>query len=287
MTKDKALERSKDYPVLPQLEILLRTINTHPERGGWIHYARFEWIEHSIVTWHAIFDLCARLPTLRTLSLCVHFHHPHSLSVARFIRKDLTYAKLLAAYPTLSCTSIDVHDARITIQDVASFCALPRLEHFKVIGLCSYTSTNSNPFPDVDSCVTPVKRLEFVRSTDMPQGAALQGFFKKHSSLQELSWKVECWKGSWDPSATLTNLLPLCSTLVKLRLSIRGGYGGYTDRRVSGVMDFTQFTALKVLEVHDHILFPRSRVKPAVPYNFPQKLPESLEELQVSINTFQ
>jgi hypothetical protein len=80
-----------------------------------------------------------------------------------------------------------VEDPRLTIQDLARFCVLPRLEHFKVIGLRSDTSINSNPFPDVGSCVTPVKRLEFVRGAEMPQGAALQGFFKKHSSLQELS----------------------------------------------------------------------------------------------------
>lgn len=85
-TKDDALQRSKDYPILPQLEILLQTINTHPERGGWIHYARFEWIEHSIATWHAIFDLCARLPTLRTLSLRVYFDFPRSISVGVYIR---------------------------------------------------------------------------------------------------------------------------------------------------------------------------------------------------------
>jgi hypothetical protein len=121
----------------------------------------------------------------------------------------------------------------------------------------------------------------------VPGKPALHGFFKKYSTLEELSWKAAYWSSSWDPSDTLTSLLPLCSTLVKLRLSIGKGSCGYVYRRVSGVMDFTQFTALEVLEVHDLILFPRPYGKPADPYNFPEKLPESLEELQVSINVFQ
>jgi hypothetical protein len=167
---------------------------------------------------------------------------------------------------------------------VARFCALPKLEHFKVINLCSKEgSFTAIPAVDVGS----VKRLEFINCTDMPGESALQEFFKKYSTVQELSWKAAFWSSSWDPSVTLANLLPLCSTLVKLRLSIGKGSSGYAYHRVSGVMDFTQFTALKVLEVHDHILFPRSRVKPGVSYNFPEKLPEYLEELQVSINALQ
>jgi hypothetical protein len=291
MTKD-GLQRSKGYPV-PSLELLIRVINTHPERAGWIHYAKFGWLEQSIATWHAIFDVCARLLALRTLSLRVYWDIPWSLREGLRICEKVTFAKL-GRLPTLSCTSINVEDPRITTEDVASFCALPKLEHFKVIRLCKETTTTAIPAADIDSCVTPVRRLEFFKCTDMPKEQTLQGFFKKHSSLRELTWKVEHMDSpGWDPSDTLTNLLPLCSTLVKLRLSIGKGCGCNAYTGVGRIMDFTQFTALKVLEVHGLILFPRQfRIRRfstewAAPYNFPEKLPESLEELQVSLSAFQ
>jgi hypothetical protein len=54
-------------------------------------------------------------------------------------------------------------------------------------------------------------------------------------------------------------------------------------------MDFSQFTALKVLEVHDDIFHPHRFVKEkrTVPYDFYERLFESLEYLQVSPNAVQ
>jgi hypothetical protein len=119
----------------------------------------------------------------------------------------------------------------------------------------------------------------------MPDRRPIEYILKQYPRLEELTWELHSlYDFRWSPSNVNAALLPLHSVLVKLEMSMTIERGYVFDNGGNGQMDFSNFTSLKFVKVHDRIIFARRPWNDDLPdrYRYCHKiLPASLVEFEV------
>ena len=180
--------------------------------------------------------------------------------------------------------TIDLSQNNFKVSAINGVFSVPNLDFFVLKNLLEVTDE-----PDQASDYPPTKITKLDISSSPAAIAHSCALLARHPALESLSWTTYSYqKPKWHGSDISQTLAPLKRRLVNLRLAHRflktlapGTFPSHPDPDAH--MDFSDFTALRVLEIQEHLAFPRR--KPILPNDLYDRLPPSLEHLTVSSPT--
>jgi F-box-like len=282
-----------DWPVImpgadvpPPLRNLIDTINHDPAKGLFFESASFAWNDMTPNWWTCTFELLAKFRSVRTLYLragptfVLFYDH-----MPRFLN-SLYFSNYLdqVSFPDLHTLTIE--DCKLTMKDILKVYTFPSLEHLqinrfnpKISEALALPATGKYP-------PTKITKLGFSWSPT-PMGLYVETLLKNHPKLEEFSWILDTGVApipEAPESAITTTFVHFQSTIRKIYLSIvEPNSMSPGSSRIQ--MNFSTFTSLRNLIVHDRWIFPPPTGNGRVfgRSQLGAKLPHSLESLTVCV----
>ncbi|RDL36019.1 uncharacterized protein BP5553_06631 [Venustampulla echinocandica] len=268
-----------------RLKKFVSALNNHPGRACWIKFADFSWLtEHPEATMQ-IFNLLARVPAIIGLDLDAYTPLLYAGDCDRPRSKIAPNpSNLVCQLPfAQSLRRLSINDSKILISDIAQILTLPSLNYLSISQFNEHLSKKIlvNKFRSPLACT--LKELVILNSSP-PTGPLAAYILSRHLGLEKLTWEnitpFQYHQRQILPDSISKVLLPLSATLVELR--IRSDIWRTYDDRYLG--DFSQFRALKILNINDEVLFSRP-IRGTMPRNMDlilhERLPSSLETLMI------
>jgi hypothetical protein len=282
----------------------LHTITVHPEHASSVRDAVFTWSRGDAKAWELAFDIIPRLSSMHTLALQVENdddYDPDSDSVVIIDINDpdapeperrLSFSDFLLQCVHLPIRTLCVADDKISTEDIENFSAIRALEHLRIFYFDSNVSDMTGLVVPSNAPPSTIIKLEFRLSMLPPTAIAgsVPSMLKHYPHLQDLIWEFTDDCIDFCPTDFIRALLPIKATLVKLSLLL--------DTRTTMEkhrLDLSQLTALKVLRVHERLIFDvnhqntewamsslEKQVVKHDPLGLSQRLPATLEQLEVS-----
>jgi hypothetical protein len=144
-------------------------------------------------------------------------------------------------------------DYQTMVDDVFKLFDVPRLDYLCVAKL---DVRPSEELPQFDR--QPVSRIEVLefKECSPPMGPLVKVMLGGHHRLRKFTWGIDSRRitSQLSPAAITDALEPLKSTVEELHLSISPGSWTYAGNDGTQ-MDFASFSRLKVLKIHDSLLF--------------------------------
>ncbi|KAK0101692.1 hypothetical protein ONS95_006848 [Cadophora gregata] len=253
------------------LENILAHFNRYPERLIWVKKVHACWYRQDARRSTALFELLFKFSAMQRLRMYATGPWDEDLPFQAFLNN------------CHECTSIQ----HLNIANVASdsseairLFAMPYLEslvfrNFQVpLGSADLPSQSYNP--------TKLKEMIVPLATCLPMGPHADLLLQNHPFLRTLVRTVTCDHSppvSY-PSAILRAMAPLLPFLENLTLLMREPSASYKANQ----MDFSGFTALKYLEIHEKLTFGNNfrMVPPETLFHrndLPDRLPRALRNL--------
>jgi hypothetical protein len=284
----------------------LHTITVHPEHASSVRDAFFTWSRRDAKAWELAFDIIPRLSSMHTLALQVdnddaYAYDSDSDSVVIIDINDhdppepdghLSFSDFLLQCVHLPIRTLRVVDHKISTGDIENFSAIRTLEHLRIFYFDSDVSDMMGLVVPRNAPPSTIIKLEFCLSKLPPTEIAgsVPSMLKHYPHLQDLTWEFTDDCIDFCPIDFIRALLPIKATLVKLSLLL-----DTVTMMENHRLNLSQFTALKVLRVHERLIFdishqdterPMSSLeKQAVKHDrlgLSQRLPATLEQLEVS-----
>jgi len=263
----------------------LHAITIHPERASSVREASFFWDGDDAKAWELVFDIIPKLLLMNTLGL--HVEGPtHSEGERRF-----QFSHYLDRLANLQIRKLWIANKDLTSEEIARLSTILTIEHMRIYWFDGDLSDRRElVLSSKLSNIPPsnVVKLEFL-STESPLTLSGPSILGKFPCLQELTWEYsEEDLGDFSPILFISPLLPIAATLAKLNLSVEFAHP------TSCQLNLSQFTALKVLRLHERLAFKfnlenewvwEGRTEQEIEQDrldLSERLPATLEQLEVS-----
>jgi hypothetical protein len=252
--------------------------------------AHLAWPNSSVQLRRRMLHILSILTNAQTLHLKEHFGPLHGLYIrndtARELEENL-YDVFIRSRSASSVRSLKIADTRISAHDILKLLSLKQLEHLSIDGF-------NNPMaviPDGEIRYSQLESLAISTSTK-PTGRHTDLLLGRTPGLKKFTWNFdfrevlneEKFRQILSPAAISKALSPLRQTLVELDISM----GRTWFRNDETVFNLSDFLVLKVLRIHDRVLFSSESgigvvASPSLDLRLSRRLPPNLENLDVSI----
>jgi hypothetical protein len=244
----RQMDLGSGKPLYSRFNNFLDTITVHPTRASSVRKVTFSWSGRDIKEWELVFDIIIRLPLIHTVELFVcrgstaeprHFHLSHFLDRCF----DVPIQNLV------------IWDHYITSEDIGKLSVIRNVKNLKISLPDKDVSAEKLIVPSTGGHCNMVK-LYFSSVNLPPKKVCISSILKQYPGLQELTWDYtenSAEDDYFSPTEFISALLPIHATLVKLNLAIT------PESSHSSQLDFSQFTALKVLRVYERLMFQFNR----------------------------
>jgi hypothetical protein len=229
--------------------------------------------------------LLSLLPNLQTLNLKEHFG-----SLQGFFILDETgekgedlYEFLVRMKSASTIRSLKIEDTRISAHDVLKLCEMKRLEHLSIEGFNYPMGTE--PTYSISSNLESLA----ISSSANPTGRHVDLILTRMKKLKKFVWRFDLssilneeeFQKALSPAAISRALKPLRETLRELDISLVKPLGFRND---GAGLDLEGFDELRVLKVHEELLFPSHEgACHGSDKQLLERLPRVLEVLEVSL----
>ena len=265
------------------------TVNLEQLHGAFDHQPTYLSLVHTahIILSHRkslkhaawLFHLVSSFESLQSWSLACPVIGIHIINnpLSHFLRK----CKYLSS---LRHIMIHLNQNNIKVSAINGIFSVPNLDSFVLKNLLEVTD---EPDQAAEYFPTNITRLDISSSPTATFNSC--ALLARHPALDSLSWITYSYQDpQWHCSDISQTLAPLKRRLVNLRLahqSLKAPAPGTFPSQPDGDahMDFSDFTALRVLDIDEYLAFPRR--KPIFPNDLYDRLPPSLERLTVSFPT--
>lgn len=276
--------------ILTDLESFINRVDQNPIFAPLVRTAELYWDGTNPARTKELFGVLFKLTSLENLSLaCANGF----FSISNLLR-NIDAFKRLSGLPKLRHIQLSTFRRPVSDTDLeALFFCLPQLDKFSLIGFDGFTDYGNEISPNVPRA--KLTTIEFLGPEGLPSEPELAAFLGSHSSLHTLKWTTVMRDISQSRKVVNAALSPLKSTLVNLciMLVLPSQRDQDLGNRIS--LDFSGFSALENLKIHERVMFSRARPSSTSSpeeelqhfgiheEDLPSRLPSSLKTMTVSI----